>query len=66
MYTVIESVTYAQCGTQRTYGIATGNCRITDLSTDRDAMELLARRCNDGGLSPLHLKNIAEDWLALQ
>ncbi len=36
---------------------------VSDLSTDRQAVEALAHRCTAGELSPIHLRDVVEDWL---
>ena len=36
---------------------------VSDVSTDRAAVEQLARRCTDGQLDPIHLLDVVEDAL---
>ena len=46
-------------------GISTVIASIRDLSPDREAVEELVRLCNQFELSPIHLNDVAEDFLAL-
>lgn len=36
---------------------------VSDVSTDRAAVEQLARRCTEGQLDPIHLLDVVEDAL---
>ena len=56
-----------------TYGIALADCSdggaviikaIPDLSTDRERTRRLAELCGELHLSPLHLADVADDFLA--
>ena len=47
------------------YGIAVYDSGIsTVISSDREAVEELVRLCNRLELSPIHLNDVAEDFLA--
>ena len=51
--------------THITYGIE-AYAAIEDLSTDRRSVESLVKRCNRLALSPIHLKDVAEDFVAAE
>lgn len=38
--------------------------KISDVSTDKDAVKALAEKCNKGCLDPIHLFDVIEDYLA--
>ena len=38
---------------------------INDISEDLDSVIDLVKLCNEGGLSPEHLKDVVEDFLAM-
>ncbi len=61
---------------RKSYGIAAYACAdstdtytvvatVNDISGDYDSVANLVKLCNEGGLSPDHLKDIAEDFLAV-
>jgi hypothetical protein len=35
---------------------------VSDISTDREHVERLAKLCNELGLDPSQLEDVAEDW----
>ena len=45
-------------------GISTVIASVRDLSSDREAVEEHVRLCNRLELSPIHLNDVAEDFLA--
>lgn len=45
-------------------GTATVIARICDLSWDRERVKQLVKRCNRLRLSPIHLHDVVEDFLA--
>jgi hypothetical protein len=67
-HTVREILTTEEFGTYTTYGIiGVENLDdsvivfVPDVSTDRTFVEDLARKCTEGCLSPIHLKDVIED-----
>ena len=46
------------------YGIRYGEHTVTDISLDRAKIENLIERMNSNELSPLHMMDIIEDFLA--
>ena len=68
-YILIES-RYQIHGTLRTtYGIAYTNCAvileaIPDLSENKDRVQRLAALCTKWELSPIHLRDLIDDFLA--
>ena len=46
------------------YGIRYGEHTVTDISLDRAKIENLIERMNSDELSPLHMMDIIEDFLA--
>ncbi len=65
-FTVKESFCSDILGQYTAYGIGV-RCdgvevaRVSDICTDRGAVEELVRRCNDGGLDIIHLLDVVED-----
>ena len=37
---------------------------VSDVSTDNEAVCRLVERCNEAALSPMHLEDVVEDFLA--
>ena len=54
----LEGISY------RAYGIRCGEREIYDLARDPGVLAPLIDRCNRGDLSPEHLRDIAEDFVA--
>lgn len=46
------------------FGIRWEETIIMDLSTNRNAVQALVDECNRAGLDPIHLWDVAEDFLA--
>lgn len=55
---MLEGVPY------RTYGIRCGEKEVADLTRDAAVLKPLLETCNRLNLSPLHLKDVAEDFVA--
>lgn len=65
MYRVIEDKIIVEGIECCTYGIFYNDLfYVKDLSTDKDKVASLASLCNEGGLNPIHLNDIVEDFLA--
>ena len=69
LYRLIESKYKDDIHTQNdgiSYGIASETepmfC-IPDISTDINLVNALIQKCNEGNLSPIHLKDVVEDSL---
>lgn len=73
-YVVVEKTDSSQSNTRTSYGIAaytngTVNdefaviAAIHDITTDRNALTTLVTQCNRLKLSPIHLRDIVEDFL---
>ncbi len=45
------------------YGITVGNISIHDITSDKDKILLLVELCNRLKLSPLHLRDVVDDFL---
>lgn len=67
MYELTEQVVVSEAvGSYISYGLQTqGEC-IEDISSVREKVEALAGRLNACELSPLHLRDAVDDWLAQQ
>jgi hypothetical protein len=44
-------------------GTATVVAAVGDVTSDRVALMELVKRCNDGGLDPIHLHDVTEDFI---
>lgn len=62
MYKVIAS----KNGRLTVYGLEGAGKRIEDITTNRQGLELLAKKCCRANLSPCHLHDVVEDWLVLE
>ncbi len=64
-YTVIEEILYeSQTGKPyRSFGIAAGNLRISDLSLEERPVREFVERLNAEGLEIVHLEGAIEDFL---
>ena len=64
-YTVIEEILYeSQTGKPyRSFGIAAGNLRISDLSLEEQPFREFVERLNAEGLEIVHLEGAIEDFL---
>ena len=64
-YTVIEEILYeSQTGKPyRSFGIAAGNLRISDLSLEERPVREFVERLNEEGLEIVHLEGAIEDFL---
>ena len=64
-YTVIEEILYeSQTGKPyRSFGIAAGNLRISDLSLEERPVREFMERLNAEGLEIVHLEGAIEDFL---
>ncbi|MBS6510925.1 MAG: hypothetical protein KH334_04405 [Clostridiales bacterium] len=64
-YTVIEEILYeSQTGKPyRSFGIAAGNLRISDLSLEEQPVREFVERLNAEGLEIVHLEGAIEDFL---
>ena len=73
-YTLTERICESDDGVSKSYGIAvcTNTDRdqttsvltsIQDITTDRDALDELVNLCNSMELSPLHIRDVIEDFL---
>lgn len=65
---VEEEITNEDIGTYTSYGIELRYGeeiidRISDIDTDREGVENLCKLCNKLKLSPIHLKDVVEDYL---
>ena len=63
-----EKITNEDIGTYISYGIELRYGeeiidRISDIGTDREGIENLCRLCNDLKLSPIHFREVVEDYL---
>jgi len=70
MYRIAEIVSHivVEGEPQTVYGIRIesdeGCAAVENISTQRAAVATLRRRMRAGRLSPLHLRDVVEDWLA--
>lgn len=65
-YRMIESqITDEQGNTHQTYGIE-AYATVKDLSVNRFAVATLIEKCNRLALSPIHLMDVAEDFVAAE
>ena len=55
---------HEEIGSYIGYGIRYGEHTVTDISLDRAKIENLIERMNSNELSPLHMMDIIEDFLA--
>ena len=65
---IAEEITNEDIGTYTSYGIELRYgeeivVRISDVDTDREGVENLCKLCNDLKLSPIHLREVVEDYL---
>ena len=60
-----ERVSYGivACADAEELGSACVVAAVRDLSSDRDLVERTAKQCNQLGLDPIHLPDLAEDLL---
>ena len=68
VYSVICETLISEEGTEyTTYGISTSiegeDIVISDITTDRELLEDLVKRCNLGKLDVIHLYDVVEDFL---
>ena len=73
-YKITEGTHGSEDGVSKSYGIAVfANidmnettsvlASIQDITTDRDALDELVNLCNSMELSPLHIRDVIEDFL---
>ena len=69
-YTVVESAPSAETNSTVTYGITAYDvssdkvvAHIGDITCDKARIEHLVELCNRGKLSPIHLRDVVEDFL---
>ena len=55
---------YADHGTYRTYGLKMGDVRVDDISTHWRTVARLRRKLIKNQVSPVHLWDVVEDFLA--
>ena len=58
------NIVHEEIGSYIGYGIRYGEHTVTDISLDRAKIENLIERMNSNELSPLHMMDIIEDFLA--
>ena len=64
MYSVNHSTIIDENGAKRdTYGISYDSIEIKDISTEKRKIEELVTLCNSLSLSPIHIKDVIEDFL---
>ena len=69
-YVMICDTYEDEVGTHTGYGIAVVDCRAntisaaTDLSSNKSEVAELVSRCNELELSPVHVKDVVEDFLS--
>lgn len=66
--TIMTRINHPDLGQIETYGIKAtspdGTARtVPDVSTEREAVEALVARCNQGCLALCHLQDVIEDFL---
>ena len=61
---VTTTIVHEEIGSYIGYGIRYGEHTVTDISLDRAKIENLIQRMNSDELSPLHMMDIIEDFLA--
>lgn len=61
MYKIFKEIMKNEEIEYETYGIECGDEIISDISTDKDFVEKIVRKLNDGQVSLLHIKDIVED-----
>lgn len=64
IYQVTQCVHFLEGEAYHSYGIRCDSAEISDLSCDRQKVEKLVGLCNRLALDPVHLLDIAEDFLA--
>lgn len=63
MYTLIETVAILDGIPVPMYGIEGGGAKFPCLSVSREKVSALLLLCNTYGASPVHIEDIAEDFL---
>lgn len=68
-YSLVKSETYIEdYGIVTTFGIQTTNLKnniiIKDISTSIEKVNCLVKLCNDNNVSPIHLKDIIDDYIS--
>ena len=61
---ITTTIVREEIGAYIGYGIRYGEHAVTDISLDRAKIENLIERMNSDELSPLHMMDIIEDFLA--
>ncbi len=61
---ITTTIVHEEIGSYIGYGIRYGEHTVTDISLDRAKIENLIKRMNSDDLSPLHMMDIIEDFLA--
>ena len=61
---IITTNVHEEIGSYIGYGIRYGEHTVTDISVDKTKIEFLIERMNSNELSPLHMMDIIEDFLA--
>ena len=64
IYQVTQCVHFLEGEAYHSYGIRCASAEVSDLSCDRTKVEKLAGLCNRLALDPVHLVDVAEDFLA--
>lgn len=65
-YRLCISTAYDENGTpHRCYGVRYGNVAIEDITFSEARMCALIYDMNDGGLEPVHLRSVVEDFLEM-
>lgn len=64
IYQITTGTYHLQGENYRSYGIRCAEFEVGDISTDKAEVEALVELCNSGGLEPIHLLNVIEDFLA--
>lgn len=64
-YELVETaIIHEDIGSYIGYGIRNGTDVVTDISVDKPKVEFLVERMNANEVSPLHMMDIVEDFLA--
>ena len=68
-YRIFEEIRESETGEYSAYGVAAFNCAgelitvVPDITVSKNKAEAFAKLCERLGLSPCHLKDVAEDYI---